>query len=159
MFAKSPTKNKPKPAKPICPVGQNIWNMLQKKSYRVSIVGDCEFAESWYWIQFVPLFWIHLRRQWCRKLKKFGGRGAIVIGGDNLPSPVEIGLTDLPNIAGPVAPLAPPVPASLSPQGCVKHVRKWDSKTLEGLLSKWILLELWIITMLFVLKFDYICLA
>ena len=46
MFAKSPTKNKPKPAKPICPVGQNIWNMLQKKSYRVSIVGDCEFAES-----------------------------------------------------------------------------------------------------------------
>ena len=40
----------------------------------------------------------------------------VVIGGDNLPSPVGIGLTDLPNIAnigGAMAPLAPPVPASL----------------------------------------------
>ena len=38
----------------------------------------------------------------------------VVIGGDNLPSPVEIGLTDLPNIGGPIAPLPPlPVPASL----------------------------------------------
>ena len=35
----------------------------------------------------------------------------VVIVGGNLPSPVRIGLTDLPNI-GPVAPLAPPVPAS-----------------------------------------------
>ena len=34
----------------------------------------------------------------------------VVIGGDNLPSPVGKGLTDLPNIGGvgPVAPLAPP---------------------------------------------------
>jgi hypothetical protein len=39
--------------------------------------------------------------------------GPVVIGGDNLPFPVGIGLTDLPNIGGPVAPLAPPVPASL----------------------------------------------
>ena len=41
----------------------------------------------------------------------------MVIGGDNLVSPVEIGLADLPNIGGgggPVAPLAPQVPASLS---------------------------------------------
>ena len=37
----------------------------------------------------------------------------VVIGGDNLPSPVRIGLTDLPNIGGPVASLAHPVPASL----------------------------------------------
>ena len=37
----------------------------------------------------------------------------VVIGGDNLPSPVGIGLTDLTNIGGPVAPL-PPVPASLA---------------------------------------------
>ena len=29
----------------------------------------------------------------------------MVIGGNNLPSPVEIGLTDLPNIGGPVAAL------------------------------------------------------
>ena len=36
--------------------------------------------------------------------------GPVVIGGDNLPSPVRIGLNDLPNIE---APLAPPVPASL----------------------------------------------
>ena len=35
----------------------------------------------------------------------------VVIGGDNLPSPVGIGLTDLPNIGGA---LAPPVPASLN---------------------------------------------
>ena len=42
----------------------------------------------------------------------------VVIGGDNLPSLVGIGLTDLPNIGGggPVAPLAPPVPASLNLQ-------------------------------------------
>ena len=41
---------------------------------------------------------------------------AVVIGGDNLPSPIGTGLTDLPNIGRPVAPLAPlapPVPASL----------------------------------------------
>mgnify|MGYP001279501195 CR=1 FL=1 len=45
--------------------------------------------------------------------KKIGGGGAEVIGGDNLPPPVGIGLTDLPNIGGAVAPLAPWVPASL----------------------------------------------
>ena len=39
----------------------------------------------------------------------------MVLGGDNLVSPVEIGLADLENIWGaPVAPLAPQVPASLS---------------------------------------------
>ena len=38
----------------------------------------------------------------------------VVIGGDNLPSPVGIGLTDLPNIGGAMGPLAPPVPASLT---------------------------------------------
>ena len=40
--------------------------------------------------------------QWCRKVKNIGGASS-----DNLPSPVRIGLTDLPNIGGPVAPLAP----------------------------------------------------
>ena len=40
----------------------------------------------------------------------------VVIGGDNLPSPVRIGLTDLTIVGGPVAPLAPPVPAPLSRQ-------------------------------------------
>ena len=40
--------------------------------------------------------------------------GPVVIGGDNLPSPVRIGLTDLPNIGGASDPPAPPpVPASL----------------------------------------------
>ena len=38
----------------------------------------------------------------------------VVIGGDNLPFPVGIGLTDLPNIGGARAPLVPPVPASLT---------------------------------------------
>ena len=37
----------------------------------------------------------------------------MVIGGDNLPSPVGIGLTDLPNIGGASGPPAPPVPAPL----------------------------------------------
>ena len=37
----------------------------------------------------------------------------VVIDGDNLPSPVGIGLTNPPNIGGPVAPLAPLVLASL----------------------------------------------
>ena len=36
--------------------------------------------------------------QWCRKVKNIGV--PVVIGGDNLPSPVGIGLTDLLNIAG-----------------------------------------------------------
>ena len=40
--------------------------------------------------------------------------GPVVIGGDNLPSPVRIGLTDLQNIGGPVAPPAPLVPAPLN---------------------------------------------
>ena len=40
--------------------------------------------------------------------------GPVVIGGDNLPSLVRIGLSDLQNIGGgPVAPLAPPGPAPL----------------------------------------------
>ena len=38
----------------------------------------------------------------------------VVIGGDNLPSPVQIGLTDLPNIGRASGPLATPVPASLN---------------------------------------------
>ena len=37
----------------------------------------------------------------------------VVIGGDNLPSPVGIGLTDLPYIGGSSGPPGPPVPASL----------------------------------------------
>ena len=37
----------------------------------------------------------------------------VVIGGDNLPSPVVIGLTDLPNIGGASGPPGPPVLASL----------------------------------------------
>jgi hypothetical protein len=37
----------------------------------------------------------------------------VVIGGDNLPSPVGIGLTDLTNIAGASGSYGPLVPASL----------------------------------------------
>ena len=36
--------------------------------------------------------------QWCRKVKNIGG--PVVIGGDNLPSLVRIGLSDLQNIGG-----------------------------------------------------------
>ena len=38
--------------------------------------------------------------QRCQKVKNMGGGGAVPIGGDNLPSLVEIGLPDLPNIGG-----------------------------------------------------------
>ena len=51
--------------------------------------------------------------QWCQKVKNIGVGVPVAIGGDNLPSPIEIGLTDLPNIAGASGPLAPPVPAPL----------------------------------------------
>ena len=44
---------------------------------------------------------------------KYLGSGPLVKGGQNLIRLVGIGLTDLPNIGGAVAPLAPPVPASL----------------------------------------------
>ena len=37
----------------------------------------------------------------------------VVIGGDNLPSPVGKGLTDLPNIGEASGPPGPPGPASL----------------------------------------------
>ena len=37
----------------------------------------------------------------------------LVKDGQNLPPMVGIGLNDLPNIGEPLAPLAPPVPASL----------------------------------------------
>ena len=40
------------------------------------------------------------------KLKTLGG--PVVIGGDNLPSPVQIGLTDLQNIGGASGPPGPP---------------------------------------------------
>ena len=36
------------------------------------------------------------------------GGGPVVIGGDNLPSPVRIGLTDLQNIGGASGPPCPP---------------------------------------------------
>ena len=53
--------------------------------------------------------------QWCRKVKHIGTWGPAIIGGDNLPSLVDIGLTDLPNMGGAsaVAPPGPPVPAPL----------------------------------------------
>ena len=40
-------------------------------------------------------------------MKNIGG-GPVVIGGDNLPSPVRIGLTDLQNIGGASGPPGPP---------------------------------------------------
>ena len=53
----------------------------------------------------------------------------VVIGGDNLPSPVGIGLTDLPNIGGghfggASGPLAPHPPV-YGGQTCVHHTRKY----------------------------------
>ena len=39
--------------------------------------------------------------------------GPVVIGGDNLPSPIQIGFTDVQNTGGASGPPAPPVPAPL----------------------------------------------
>ena len=44
--------------------------------------------------------------------EKHWGGGPVVIGGDNLPSLVQIGLTDLTNIGGTSGPPAPPSPRS-----------------------------------------------
>ena len=54
---------------------------------------------------------ILIARQACSKGQKSGGR--IVLGGDNVPSLVEIGLTDPPKSEGARAPPAPPLVACL----------------------------------------------
>ena len=41
--------------------------------------------------------------------------GHIVLGGDNVPPLVEIGLTDLPKTGGHVVPLGPPLATGLLP--------------------------------------------
>ena len=75
-------------------------------------VFDKGNAEGSYLCQ-LPTYTRNLNlNQRCRKVKTLGM--SVVIGGDNLPSLVEIGLTDLPNMGGPVAPLVPSVPASLN---------------------------------------------
>ena len=54
-----------------------------------------------------------------------------VIGGYKLPSPVRIGLTDLPNIGGASGPPGSPVPASLQKllnEGCYVSVLQFFSK-------------------------------
>ena len=53
--------------------------------------------------------------------------GPVVMVGIICPPPVWIGLTDLPNIGGPLAPLAPPVPAPLT---CTPKLTDEMSKTL-----------------------------
>ena len=61
--------------------------------------------------------------------------GPVVMVGIICPPPVWIGLTDLPNIGGPVAPLAPPVPASLPKltQGRLGVLAKYDFRFSETL--------------------------
>ena len=44
----------------------------------------------------------------------------VVIGGDNLPSPIGIGLTDRPKIGGAMAPPAPPGTTGL----CMSHIQE-----------------------------------
>ena len=56
----------------------------------------------------------------------------VVIGRDNLPSPVGIGLTDLPNIGGPLALLAPPVPAPLGFVGTFHHGLLFKNKSVTS---------------------------
>ena len=52
----------------------------------------------------------------------------VVIGEDNLPSPVGIGFTDLPNIGGPVAPLAPPGSAITVSEFSYYYEHPWIKK-------------------------------
>ena len=66
--------------------------------------------------------------------------GASSIGGDNLPSLVGIGLTDLPNIEGVSAP-TPPVPASL---GLLLNSTPSRLLDLPPFLLVWNMMPLWI---------------
>ena len=51
----------------------------------------------------------------------------LVKGGQNLPPMVGKGLTGLPNIGGPVAPLAPPVPAPMSKASFYAIIVSWKN--------------------------------
>ena len=48
-------------------------------------------------------------------------RGHVILGGDNVPSLVEIGLTDLPKSGGARAPLAPPLATGLSTRAIARY--------------------------------------
>ena len=69
----------------------------------------------------------------------------VVIGGDNLPSPVPKGLNDLKNIGGasgpPWPPLAPPVPASLSYYS-FGHQKMWTTVSKQCILGLFFVIKL-----------------
>ena len=46
----------------------------------------------------------------------------VVIGGDNLPSPIGIGLTDLPNIGGASGPPGPPGSGTTAGYGVFRNL-------------------------------------
>ena len=62
--------------------------------------------------------------------------GAVVIGGDKLPSPVQIGLTDLPNIGGASGPPGPP--GSGTTDIMQRGLNRWSNNSEQklGFLSK-----------------------
>ena len=72
------------------------------------------------WTQWLLLGTFFLKRQWCQKVGV-----PVVIGGDNLPSLLGIGLTDLPNIEG----ASPPVPTSLK---SIPHKSQFSEKNSEN---------------------------
>ena len=65
--------------------------------------------------------------------EKHLGASSNEIDRDNLPSQVQIGLTDLPNIGGASGPPGPPVPASLIPHlfGPKKLLKKYVPRCVE----------------------------
>ena len=74
--------------------------------FLLKILGDWKIIYEW-WIEWG--LGLHITWQWCQKVKNIGGGGETeVIGGDNLPSPVRIGLTDLQNIGGASGSPGPP---------------------------------------------------
>ena len=65
----------------------------------------------------------------------------VVIGGDNLPSPVRIGLNDLQNIGGATGPPGPPGSGTTATVGPV-HFELFRPSVIRG---PWIMLEKYVV--------------
>ena len=88
----------------------SFWFLISKvKSFLAMVVLVLVF------FSFIQIVIDHVVRNSSSEAGRWKTLGVpVVIGGDDLPSPVQIGLNDLHNIEGASGPPGPPVPASLS---------------------------------------------